>query len=67
MKFVQAINALNSQVWAFVAMLLGAFFVFKGQHEVGTNLLMGAFALFKTTSEAKTTVASSPNSDIKVS
>lgn len=64
MQFVKALNTVSSQIWALVAMLMGAGFIIHGDRETGTNLLMGAFALFRSTSEDK---KDSPNSDIKVS
>lgn len=53
MNFVKALNSVSSQVWAFIAMTMGAGFILHGSPEIGRELLMGAFALFKTTADSQ--------------
>lgn len=53
MNFVKALNSVSSQVWAFMAMIMGAGFIVHGSPEIGRELLMGAFALFRTSSDTQ--------------
>lgn len=53
MNFVKALNSVSSQVWAFMAMIMGAGFIAHGSTDIGRELLIGAFTLFKATAESQ--------------
>lgn len=46
-KLVTAVNAINSNVWAFLALCLGVFLSVHGVNEVGHDLILGSFALLQ--------------------
>jgi hypothetical protein len=48
-NFVLAVNSVNSNVWAFVAMGIGVVLSVHGL-AVGESIIMGAFALWKSDS-----------------
>lgn len=52
-NLVKAIDAINSNAWAFLALCIGAFLSVH-KMPIGDQIVMGSFALLKTGDAAKT-------------
>lgn len=62
LNVVRALNTINSNVWAFILVLIGVFLVLHGSDK-GGELIVGGFAILKAKSD---TVNTEVKGDIQV-
>lgn len=55
MKFVQALNSLNSNFLMLLVMAAGVWLTLHGHEAIGSNLLVGSFAILRSTTTSQQT------------